>query len=115
FFPPLLACVILLDKEEAIKERYEKIDFSHTSTAGDPLKITWDIDGFQFELPIAESTESDRQAEFDGCNYHYFEYAASLKLNPTRAKLVVLDGQHRLEAIKLLWGNKEKKHIVSEI
>lgn len=114
FFPPLLACVVLLDENNAIKDRYEDIDIGHPK-GEEPLLITWDHDGFQLELPITDSKSSDRSADFDDKKYHYYEYAASLKLNPARAKLVVLDGQHRLEAIKLLWNSQEKKNTLSNI
>ncbi|MDV6731373.1 hypothetical protein FA546_23495, partial [Pseudomonas aeruginosa] len=114
FFPPLLACVVLLDESNAIKDKYDEIFIEHPD-GEDPLLITWDGDGFQLELPITDSKTSDRTAEFDGKKYHYYEYAASLKLNPSRAKLVVLDGQHRLEAIRLLWNSQEKRSTLSSI
>ncbi|MGT2457642.1 hypothetical protein ACU4GI_47770 [Cupriavidus basilensis] len=46
---------------------------------------------------------------------HFYEFAATLKLNPKRAKLVVLDGQHRLEAMRLLRKNDEQRSIIEGI
>lgn len=110
FFPPLLACVVLLDADGGIKKQYTEVKHEIIEEDGSPiLKATWDHDGFQLDLPKADQDSSERQIGWNGEQHYFYDFAATLRLNPKRAKLVVLDGQHRLEAMRLLRKNPEQK------
>lgn len=117
FFPPLLACVVLVDDDGRLQKQYSKIEpesFDHPEL-GTVLRTTWDHDGFQLDLPEADAESSERKIEFLGGSHYFHDFAATLRLNPKRAKLVVLDGQHRLEAIRLLQKNAEQQQIIAGI
>jgi len=117
FFPPLLACVVLVDEDGSLQKQYSKIEPEsfEDPDLGPVLRTTWDQDGFQLDLPKADSESSDRKIEWQGSNQYFHDFAATLRLNPKRAKLVVLDGQHRLEAIRLLQKNPEQQKIIAGI
>lgn len=117
FFPPLLACVVLLDDGGSLQKQYSQVDRDpiEDSELGPVLRTTWDVDGFQLDLPEADSDSSTRKIEWKDGHKYFHEFAATLRLNPKRAKLVVLDGQHRLEAIRLLQKNTEQQHIIAGI
>lgn len=115
FFPPLLACVVLVEDDGTLKKQYSQIEpqLIDDPELGSLLRTTWDTDGFQLDLPEADSDSSERKIEWAGGVKHFHEFAATLRLNPKRAKLVVLDGQHRLEAIRLLQKNAEQQQIIA--
>lgn len=117
FFPPLLACVLLVDENGNHVSRYQTTEqIEHIDEEGNSLiRTTWDGDGFELDIPVADTTSSDRFFELNGKKVFIYEYAALLKLNPRRAKLVVLDGQHRLEAIRLLHKNSGQNNVISGI
>jgi hypothetical protein len=117
FFPPLLACVVLVEDDGVLKKQYSKIEpeLIDDPELGSMLRTTWDVDGFQLDLPEADSESSERKIEWEGGTKHFHEFAATLRLNPKRAKLVVLDGQHRVEAIRLLQKNVEQQQIIAGI
>jgi hypothetical protein len=113
FFPPLLACVVLLEPDGGIKKQYTTVTHEIAEEeSGTVLRATWDHDGFQLALPSADQESSERQIEWKGENRFFYDFAATLRLNPKRAKLVILDGQHRLEAMRLLRKNAEQKSII---
>lgn len=115
FFPPLLACVVLVEDDGSLRKQYSTVESKRIESAdfGSLLQTTWDGDGFQLDLPEADPDSSDRSIDWDGGSKHFHEFAATLRLNPKRAKLVVLDGQHRLEAIRLLQKNSEQQQIIA--
>jgi hypothetical protein len=116
FFPPLLACIVLLDPAGNPVTQYAKVARARADEQGvDVLRTTWDSDGFELDLPVADPESSERTINWEDEPVHVYEFAASLKLNPRRAKLVVLDGQHRLEALRLLSRNPEQQAIISEV
>lgn len=116
FFPPLLACVVLLEDSGAIKRKYDQV-VRDVEDDGDSqvLRATWDSDGFQLALPVGNKDSCTRTISWGNTDYLYYEFAAMLRLNPKRAKLVVLDGQHRLEALRLLRKNPEQKSILEGV
>ena len=117
FFPPLLASLVLLDNEGNIQKQYLTYEelFHTDEEIGETLRGTWDHDGFQLDLPEADEDSSERKILWNGVEKHYYDFAAMLRINPRRAKLVVLDGQHRLEAIRLIQKNEDQKPILSDI
>lgn len=116
FFPPLLACVVLLENDGSIKRKYEGVNYESVNEGDYPVfRTTWDDDGFRLDLPVGDADSCTRQIKSNGNTYYFHEFAAVLMLNPKRAKLVVLDGQHRLEAMRLLRRNPEQQHILEGI
>lgn len=111
FFPPLLACIVLFKQNGSIQHQYEtttqKIDVDGESRV---FRATWDEDGFELSLALGDKKVSDRQIELTDGSTEWFHDAGQIRINPKRAKLVVLDGQHRLEAMRLV-----RKGVSSEI
>jgi hypothetical protein len=114
FFPPLLVCVTVKDSNGRPKASYtvESQPFDQTHSR---LRTVYDSNAFQVDLYTAPPAESERSVTFDGQMYPVFEWASELAVNPKRAALMVLDGQHRLKALKRLANNPAKHHIVAEI
>lgn len=103
FFPPLLACIVLMDASGGMQRRYEDYAEDIDATTGAPiLKAVWDKDGFELSLALGSKLEADRKITLQDGNEAWFHDAGQIRLNPKRAKLVVLDGQHRLEALRLV-------------
>jgi DGQHR domain-containing protein len=103
FFPPLLACIALSSETGGIQRRYE--DFSEEVLENDDQRVyhaIWDKDGFELNLALGTKAETERRLTLQNGNVEFFYDAGQIKINPKRAKLVVLDGQHRLEALRLV-------------
>lgn len=102
FFPPLLACIVLFDADGNILHQYAEPDDNIDGEGNQRvLRTIWDEDGFELSLALGDKRSADRRIEVKG-NEEWFHDAGQLRLNQKRAKLVVLDGQHRLEAMKLV-------------
>lgn len=118
FFPPLIACVALLDEPSGgrLKRQYDDVAHERQNDQGvDTLITTYDTDGFQVKLPVATATQSDRTIEWSGGTERFFDYAGELALNPQRTKLVVLDGQHRLEALRTLMQTAAGRKVIASV
>ncbi|HZG45597.1 MAG TPA: DNA sulfur modification protein DndB [Allosphingosinicella sp.] len=119
FFPPLIACVALTEGAEGgrrLKPRYEPTQKErHRDGPVDQLVRTYDVDGFQVKLHATTAEYSLRQILWEDGEQPYLDFAAELALNSQRAKLVVLDGQHRLKAIRLLMNTPENREIISRV
>jgi DNA-sulfur modification-associated len=103
FFPPLLACIVLMDASGSMQRRYEDYEETiDTATGSRVLKAVWDKDGFELQLALGTKLDADRKITLEGGKEEWFHDAGQIRLNPKRAKLVVLDGQHRLEALRLV-------------
>jgi len=98
FFPPLLVSVVPIDPHGGPIEQYSSV-ITDVSTP-DRLCRTWDIDKFRIELHTRTSTNTGYAIDFDGGELHYLPYAATLACNPETVRLVVIDGQHRFEALR---------------
>ena len=110
FFPPILASFVALD-DSGIISQYE----THTCRVeGKDLIYVWDEDRFLLELPLSNSP-TGYVAECNGSDHNYFPYAATVKYNPERVKLVVIDGQHRFKAIQRVAADKEKKTLLKNL
>lgn len=109
FFPPLLACIVLFDADGKILHQYAEAEDSIENEGGQRiLRTTWDEDGFELSLALGDKKTADRRLLVKG-NEEWFHDAGQLRLNQKRAKLVVLDGQHRLEAMKLVRNGPAKE------
>lgn len=103
FFPPLLASVTI-NEDGAIKSRYDSIK-DIEEEGGKWVSRTWDHNKFQLRYPISSSEQEDKIAfEIEGetVEKYIFPFGCQLRWNTTRTKLVVIDGQHRLSALKKL-------------
>jgi len=109
FFPPLMVTLYGIDGDHPIT-KYQNID---RSIDDDKYLVTYDKNRFQTELPLTDD-QTSHSIDFKGKTYYYYNYAATLRLNSEKVRLVVLDGQHRLTALKKLVENGGKE-IVSEI
>ncbi|WP_188252566.1 hypothetical protein [Stenotrophomonas maltophilia] len=122
FFPPLIVCVALMEAGEAnrIKPQYDSVACDNVEEDGQEYLVSvFDTDGFRVRLPVADAAHSDRSVLWgereNQTPHRYYAYAGELALNPARAKLVVLDGQHRLEALRLLTKSQEGREIVAPV
>lgn len=108
FFPPLLACIVLFDQDGEMLHQYADAPYEIEEEGGNRLtKAIWDEDGFELSLALGDKKSADRRMMING-KEEWFHDAAQLRLNRKRAKLIVLDGQHRLEAMKLVRNSPSK-------
>jgi regulator of replication initiation timing len=117
FFPPLLACLVVLDDEGRIKKQFESHveEIEEIDQDNSILKSTWDSNAFEVSLSVADSDDTDRRyPRKDGSFTPYFEFGAQLRTNPKKVKLVVLDGQHRLAALRRI-REGSNSHILDQI
>ncbi|AKC79857.1 hypothetical protein XB05_14630 [Xanthomonas arboricola] len=113
FFPPLLICLAVMDEGDRLKSKYSDVD--RRDIQDETLRTTYDVDGFQVDLYQADPSQSSRIIDWKGQNVHFFDYAAQLAINTQRAKLIVLDGQHRLRALTHLHRKPETRQVVANI
>src|SRR5207249_662061 len=71
------------------------------------LTVTWDEDKFQIELNLCP-TSTGHDIVHDGQVLHFYNYAATLRYNPEIVKLVAIDGQHRLVALKRILDSDKR-------
>jgi hypothetical protein len=115
FFPPLIVAVVS-------KENDRPIAVYDTVTAGfegDPAgegiyTLTYGRDKFQIQLNTVANDAGHSVCVIAAASGHapdgltigqqlpYLPYAATLKANPRHVQLVVIDGQHRFEAMRIL-------------
>lgn len=108
FFPPLLACIVLFDAVRKMLHQYAGATYDVSTDDGvRQMKAVWDDDGFELALALADKKTADRRITINGTE-EWFHDAGQLRLNRKRAKLIVLDGQHRLEAMKLVRNGSSK-------
>ena len=104
FFPPLLISLMSFENNEPIAQ-YKEINDGISSPGSDNVRYyykEWGKNYFKLELPLSEHVDTGYEiyCEKDERKYNYFNHAGTLKYNPNSTKLVVIDGQHRLSALK---------------
>lgn len=117
FFPPLLASLVAVEKLDGatrgnIRELYRSVD--DWTLRDNWFEKTWDTDHFQLRLPHARQ-DTGYSVQAAGTNHFVHNYGCQLKWNDKNARLVVIDGQHRLGALKLLYRDTERRRIVERI
>lgn len=99
FFPPLIVACMAIDNGRLIPT-YESID-CYDSSDDEELKITWGGDRFQLTLPYDKHSTGYNYV-VEEKHYNINPFWAKLDINTDKIKLVVIDGQHRLSALKYL-------------
>ncbi|MCC6781766.1 MAG: hypothetical protein IT457_02900 [Planctomycetes bacterium] len=118
FFPPLLAAIVPAT-DRAIAGSYPTSDWRVLNDNGEEtLEITWgNVMRLRLAVPLAN--ENHRASELRDATtqtrYEYLPHLASLALNPDAAKLVVVDGQHRVRAIRTLYERQPDQAIVQAL
>ena len=107
FFPPIIVSVVSLENEQ-VKDAYDVIERKFDSE-NDNLNIIFDKDKFCVELPTTE-VDLGYSLNIDGDTYHYNPAWATFKYNGRKIKLIVIDGQHRFEALMRL--NEKNKELL---
>jgi hypothetical protein len=107
FFPPIIVSVIALENDE-VKDTYDSVE---RISIGGEVKIIFDRDKFCIELPIAD-TDTGYSIDIDNQIFHYNPAWATFKYNSRKISLIVIDGQHRFEALMRL-TNKNKQLLQS--
>jgi hypothetical protein len=111
FFPPLMVTLFGIDAGNPIT-KYTSIDSAPTE--GEKLFVTtYDSNRFQIELPLSKE-QTSHSIKYKGKTYYYVNYCGTLRYNSEKVRLVVLDGQHRLTALKKLI-EKGQKDLVAEV
>jgi len=101
FFPPLIVTLLATEDGKPVKQ-YMKLDEMVDSNY---IIKTWD-NKFRLKLPIAKNDTANKICA-SGKEHSYINYAATIEYNPNNIKVVAIDGQHRLAAIKMLAENEK--------
>lgn len=112
FFPPIVIMVLpIMDDRNKPLDYYPKVEYLNTDKVKNGIE-NWKIirsgqvgsEVFQFEQPILDSGKAEQHD------------LVSLKLNTTKCRLVIVDGQHRAMALLALyrnlkdqWGDERRK------
>lgn len=115
FFPPLLVSIIPFDREAMTDGRSSITDqFSviEETTQDGWIKKTWDETSFEINLA---SGDGDIKINHEGQIRSVYSTSCMLRWNSRQVKLVVIDGQHRLSAIKKLYNDPEKRAILLDM
>lgn len=110
FFPPIIVSVVSLENDQ-VKDAYDIIEKKFDSD-NDNLSIVFDKDKFCIELPTTE-VDLGYSLNVNGDIYHYNPAWATFKYNSRKIKLIVIDGQHRFEALMRL--NEKNKELLQLI
>lgn len=104
FFPPLLASLMSFEGGDPIPQYEEIADGITEKVEGKPQYYfkKWGDSYFKLELPLTDSVDTGYSiyCEKEQQSYNFYNYAGKIKYNPNSTKLVVIDGQHRLSALK---------------
>ena len=99
FFPPVLATLLPLDTDGGPLRQLSGVDESRSTR--DEYICRWGETKYELELPL-EETATDRKIQINGEERYYLKHAATIRYNADEVKLVVIDGQHRFEALREL-------------
>ncbi len=105
FFPPIIVAVVAFDENDNPVHQFVEAIETNTNSSGYPAFVkTWDK-YFSLELPLDEGNTVDifetKNNERIGIN----KYFSKINYDSTKVKLVVIDGQHRYEALKAFGEN----------
>jgi hypothetical protein len=104
FFPPLIVTLIGIDHGRPI-ENYSNVE---SEIKGEEFVTTYDKNRFEVRLNLSDE-ETVHTLTFRGKLLYYFNYAVTLKYNSDKVRLVVLDGQHRLMALKKMMDGPSRE------
>jgi hypothetical protein len=112
FFPPLIVAVVSKENDKPLLV-YDKVEPRYDQDNG-LYSVTYGRDKFQTVLNITDD-DTGRYIEplpdpsgniTPGQRLFYVAYAATMKINSRHVQLVVIDGQHRFEAMRILWRTR---------
>jgi hypothetical protein len=106
FFPPIIVSVISLESDQVVKDTYDSVESSFND---ETVKITFDKDKFCIELSTTDA-DTGHSIEIDNQTLHYNPAWTTFRYNKNKIRLIVIDGQHRFEALMRL-VNKNKQLI----
>ncbi|MFV1942554.1 DNA sulfur modification protein DndB [Pseudomonas luteola] len=106
FFPPLLISLVPTDNSH---------EPEHNELSKDERKFTTTFGGnkFQLELLVKKNPTPYSLKYKDKILYH--APIATINVNLSAAKLVVIDGQHRFEALRRMSRNKDQKRHIERV
>lgn len=112
FFPPLLVSLVAVESNQLIPY-YETV--THNKDNED-IYTTWGNDRFQLIIPTSQDATGYNYST-DGVVHYSNPYWSVLRVNTNKIALVVIDGQHRLSALKYLWNSNDpnNKKVVKNI
>ncbi|MFZ6654763.1 hypothetical protein [Undibacterium sp. TJN19] len=106
FFPPLLISLVPSKTDEPAAVVHQPV----TTIENNKLIITFGKASFQLHLNLSNNATPHKIKVDD--NVRYRIPFAAIKINPDAVKLVVIDGQHRFEALRRMASNPvQRKHI----
>lgn len=118
FFPPLL--VALIGYHDGKLDRlYKRPDFT-LAEDGSVMDVCWG-DVFKCRFGVPRPDEQVRTVgvqppqELKQSAFNAIAYLSSLQINTEAARLVVVDGQHRLRALQRLAGTEETRELIDPL
>lgn len=113
FFPPIIVSVIA-QEDDRLKDSYDLVERKVEEKAhGNQVEIIFDKDKFGVELPIIPESSLGHSIDVGDLTYYYNPAWATFKYNSRRVKLIVIDGQHRFQALTRL--AEKRKEILKEV
>jgi hypothetical protein len=112
FFPPIIVSVVAFEGDKVI-DLYDSVDYELPVGVDKPgdvtddseLSIVFDKDKFCIQLSLA-SADTGYKYKIGKHFFNYHSAWATLKYNKRKIKLIVIDGQHRFEALRRLVERK---------
>ncbi len=116
FFPPLLVTLLSVENGKPIEKYSSVVDEIKKDKNDNPILLTriWGGDKFKVEINLTEEN-TGYQITSEGKIYNYIHYAVTVKYNPEVVKLVVIDGQHRFEALRRIHSDPSKKEHIADV
>ena len=112
FFPPIIVSVVAVENEKVI-DLYESVIYQLPSDVKCPadvhndseLSIVFDKDKFCIKLALSVD-DTGYKIPVNGSHYNYYPTSTAFEYNKRKIRLIVIDGQHRFEALRRLVQKK---------
>lgn len=112
FFPPIIVSVVAVEDEKVI-DLYESVNYQLPSDVKSPtdvqddseLSIIFDKDKFCIKLALSND-DTGYKLPVNGSHYNYYPTSTTFEYNKRKIRLIVIDGQHRFEALRRLVEKK---------
>jgi hypothetical protein len=110
FFPPIIVSIVAIENGK-VKNLYDSVEYrlpqgiataKDVQDEGNPeLSIIFDEDKFCIQLALARNN-TGYSLEVEGAKFNYYSVGATLRYDKSQIRLIVIDGQHRFEALRRL-------------